>query len=204
MAGLFDLSSFTGSLEITSTKPIVSLSINAEAAPVFSSLPPGEIPASTDRPFNQQQTERLIGTWKFDYTIISEFTQTYRLSDVRENPDRPGEWVIWGTDQYGDPVEAGYSPRLKMFSLLDRSVTIHRYFTFDFVGSDRVSGCYYQIDADDGSRSRCYDMTGVRTHSTGLTRLTSAPLSTTTPQEERGKVEEVERLEVERLEKQYR
>ena len=204
MAGLFSLTSFTGSLEITSTEPIVTLSLNAEAAPVFSSLPPGEIPASTDRPFNQLQTERLIGTWKFDYTIISEFTQTYRLSDVQENPDRPGEWVILGTDQYGDPVEAGYSPRLKMFSLLDRSVTIHRYFTFDFVGSDRVSGCYYQIDADDGSRSRCYDMTGVRTNSTGLSGLTSDPLSTIAAQEERGKVEEVERLEVERLEMEYR
>ena len=35
--------SFTGSLEITSTEPIVTLSINAEAAPVFSSLPPGEL-----------------------------------------------------------------------------------------------------------------------------------------------------------------
>ena len=43
MEGLFDLASFTGSLEITSTEPIVSLSLNAEAAPVFSSLPPGEL-----------------------------------------------------------------------------------------------------------------------------------------------------------------
>ena len=45
MPTLFDLSSFTGSLEVTSTEPIVSLSLNFEAAPVFSSLPPGEIPA---------------------------------------------------------------------------------------------------------------------------------------------------------------
>ena len=43
MAPLFGLSSFTGSLEITSTAPIVSLSLNNEAAPVFSSLPPGEV-----------------------------------------------------------------------------------------------------------------------------------------------------------------
>ena len=43
MALLFDLTSFNGSLEITSTEPIVTLSINAEAAPVFSSLPPGEL-----------------------------------------------------------------------------------------------------------------------------------------------------------------
>ena len=42
MQPLFDLSSFTGSLEVTATEPIVSLSLNFEAAPVFSSLPPGE------------------------------------------------------------------------------------------------------------------------------------------------------------------
>ena len=50
MAPLFALSSFTGSLEVTSTVPIVSLSINAEAAPVFSSLPPGELDAALDIP----------------------------------------------------------------------------------------------------------------------------------------------------------
>ena len=42
MAELFDLTSFTGSVEVTSTEPIVSLSLNFEADPVFSSLPPGE------------------------------------------------------------------------------------------------------------------------------------------------------------------
>ena len=47
MAPLFDLSSFTGSLEVTSTVPIVSLSLNFEAAPVFSSLPPGEVTPET-------------------------------------------------------------------------------------------------------------------------------------------------------------
>ena len=46
MPTLFDLSSFTGSLEVTSTEPIVSLSLNFEAAPVFSSLPPGELDAA--------------------------------------------------------------------------------------------------------------------------------------------------------------
>ena len=46
MAPLFGLSSFTGSLDITSTAPIVSLSLNFEAAPVFSSLPPGELNAA--------------------------------------------------------------------------------------------------------------------------------------------------------------
>jgi hypothetical protein len=39
---LLGLSSFTGSVRITSSTPIVSLSLNFEAAPVFSSLPPGQ------------------------------------------------------------------------------------------------------------------------------------------------------------------
>ena len=43
MESLFGFTSFTGSLVITSTEPIVSLSLNFEAAPVFSSLPPGEV-----------------------------------------------------------------------------------------------------------------------------------------------------------------
>ena len=46
MPTLFDLSSFTGSLEVTSTEPIVSLSVNFEADAVFSSLPPGELDAA--------------------------------------------------------------------------------------------------------------------------------------------------------------
>ena len=46
MSELFDLTSFTGSIEVTSTEPIVSLSLNFEADPVFSSLPPGELEAA--------------------------------------------------------------------------------------------------------------------------------------------------------------
>ena len=40
---LLGLSSFAGSIQITSTVPIVSLSLNFEAFPAFSSLPPGEL-----------------------------------------------------------------------------------------------------------------------------------------------------------------
>jgi hypothetical protein len=44
---LFALSSFTGSVKITSSIPIISLSLNAEAFPVISSLPPGDLPSGT-------------------------------------------------------------------------------------------------------------------------------------------------------------
>jgi hypothetical protein len=44
---LLGLSSFTGFVKITSTIPIISLSLNAEAFPVISSLPPGDLPSTT-------------------------------------------------------------------------------------------------------------------------------------------------------------
>ena len=73
MAGLFGLSSFTGSLEITSTEPIVSLSINAEAAPIFSSLPPGEPDASTQGPTTYYFPHLAVGaSWQTTITYIND------------------------------------------------------------------------------------------------------------------------------------
>ena len=46
MSELFGLPRFTGSIEVTSTEPILSLSLNFEADSVFSSLPPGELEAA--------------------------------------------------------------------------------------------------------------------------------------------------------------
>ncbi len=47
MGTLLQLASFTGFVKITSTIPIISLSLNFEAAPSFSSLPPGDLPGTT-------------------------------------------------------------------------------------------------------------------------------------------------------------
>ncbi len=72
MARLFDLSSFTGSLEITSSEPIVSLSLNAEAAPVFSSLPPGELDLSVQGPTTYYFPHLAVGaSWQTTITYIN-------------------------------------------------------------------------------------------------------------------------------------
>jgi hypothetical protein len=44
---LLGLPNFTGFVKITSTIPIISLSLNFEAPPIFSSLPPGDLPGAT-------------------------------------------------------------------------------------------------------------------------------------------------------------
>ena len=72
MEGLFDLPSFTGSLEVTSTAPIVSLSLNAEAAPVFSSLPPGEVDAAAQGSTTYYFPHLAVGDgWQTTITYIN-------------------------------------------------------------------------------------------------------------------------------------
>jgi len=45
---MLSLVSFSGSVHVTSTAPIVTLLVNAEAYPVFSSLPPADLPSGTE------------------------------------------------------------------------------------------------------------------------------------------------------------
>ena len=61
MASLFGLTDFSGSLEVTSTEPIVSLSLNFEADPVFSSLPPGEQEEAAQAQPEQGQPDLAVG-----------------------------------------------------------------------------------------------------------------------------------------------
>ena len=77
MVDLFDLTSFTGSLEVTSTVPIVSLSLNNEADPVFSSLPPGELDAAVQgTPTYYFPHLAVGGVWQTTLTYINVSAQT--------------------------------------------------------------------------------------------------------------------------------
>ena len=76
MAPLFDLPSFTGSLEVTSTEPIVSLSLNFEADPVFSSLPPGELDAAAQGTTTYYFPHLAVGAvWQTTITYINYSSQ---------------------------------------------------------------------------------------------------------------------------------
>ena len=72
MEGLFDLASFTGSLDVTSTEPIVTLSLNFEAAPVFSSLPQGEVDAAAQGSTTYYFPHLAVGaSWQTTVTYIN-------------------------------------------------------------------------------------------------------------------------------------
>ena len=78
MVDLFDLSSFTGSLEVTSTQPIVTLSLNNEADPIFSSLPPGELDAAAQGSTTYYFPHLAVGDgWQTTITYIN-----YSLQEV--------------------------------------------------------------------------------------------------------------------------
>ena len=84
------LESFTGSVTITSLVPIISLSLNFEAAPVFSSLPPGQVDGNSPTETNPVQylfPHIALGAgWQTTFTYINYLTQavtceTYFFSD---------------------------------------------------------------------------------------------------------------------------
>ena len=76
MADLFGLPGFNGSLEVASTEPVVSLSLNFEAAPVFSSLPPGEPDAAAQGPITYYFPHLAVGaSWQTTITYINHSSE---------------------------------------------------------------------------------------------------------------------------------
>lgn len=123
---------------------------------------PTLIPNPGEMSNNEQQTRRLLGTWTFSYKILSDYTSSYTLTTVKESTTNPGEYDIWGTNEYGDPVIAGYNAKYDDFSLLAQSISINNFFTFKFTSADTVSGCYYLVTVETSEFSECYNMTGIR------------------------------------------
>jgi len=65
---MLGLSSFTGSLEVTSSTPIVAVFVNAEAFPLFSSLPPADLPAGTPLAgYGEKSTTSTATTYYFPH-----------------------------------------------------------------------------------------------------------------------------------------
>ena len=97
MVDLFGLTSFSGSLEVTSTEPIVSLSLNFEADPVFSSLPPGRVEERTHDPGTEPMTDREVLEVLYHATNGPEWNNhTNWLSEAPLS-----EWYGVGTDGSG-------------------------------------------------------------------------------------------------------
>lgn len=132
----------------------------------------------------------LLGTWRLTFTIISTFTDIYRLIRIDTSTGTP---LIAGTNEYGDPVVAGRiqdvnpgNPLPYEFALLEPSdFLICRFFVFNKTGNNSVEGLYFQIDVRNGvcgtaasDISDPYPMTGMRT-----SRSTSSIQEQSTPRD---------------------
>ena len=109
MALLFGLTGFTGSLEVTSTEPIVTLSLNFEAAPVFSSLPPGELDAAA-----QGST-----TYYFPHLAVGDNWQT-TITYINDSPQEASCQTEFISD-FGNPLMVSFAGRGTVVSRNGRS-----------------------------------------------------------------------------------
>jgi len=127
------------------------------------------IPANIggDRLQNRIKTESLEGCWKFNYTIISDWTTEFCLNKSTIEEPEQSVFFIKGLDSYGNNSVGGYWPEESFYHVLVTGTLFWEYFTFDFIppSTTAVEGCYYSVDPDNGSLSSCYAMTGYRTSS---------------------------------------
>lgn len=112
--------------------------------------------------FNHQQTLTLTGTWSF---TNSGEPKKYRLTDTKEDPEKPGEYFIVGIEEFSNnKVIAGYSPEFKDFSLLETGSELNYFYTFTLGADGNVTGCYYEYKTN-ADFDKCLDFTGVRADS---------------------------------------
>jgi hypothetical protein len=72
---LLGIKTFQGSITITSTVPIVSLSLNAEASPVLSSLPPGEDDPTPGPATYHFAHIAAADVWRTTFTLVNASAQ---------------------------------------------------------------------------------------------------------------------------------
>jgi len=142
------------------------LSITAFLPLIFASCGGGTTDPTVFPPagasFNQQQTERLYGTWNFTYTLDTTYTDGYRLSTLNASTSVPGDYFLSGTNDFGGLVIAGYDSTYKTFSLYDPGSTYDQFYIFDFNGQNTVNGCYYLIELSTNRMTDCFTMNGIR------------------------------------------
>ena len=168
MSELFDLTSFTGSLEVTSPEPIVSLSLNFEAAPVFSSLPPGELDAAAQGSTTYYFPHLAVGaSWQTTITYIN-----YSAEEVSCRTD-------FLSDQ-GSPLMVSFADRGTVVSrtdVLPPGGSVHQETDVELsapsgarlgaghllragAGQPSVSSAQQRRGAHGGSRSQCNGSSG--------------------------------------------
>ncbi len=114
-------------------------------------------------PPNKVLTSKLIGIWDVTYSIISTFTDTFLFNEVRESDSTPGEYNVWGVNQYDAPALGSWSPALESYIIFAAGTSFDDFYVFDMPQDTRMSGCYYLAYRNPTRLSNCYALTGIKT-----------------------------------------
>jgi serine protease len=119
-------------------------------------------PVSTT-PTNKVLSGNMLGTWQVDYSIISLFTDYFLFDTIEESTITPGDYNVWGVDQYDREALAGWSSAYDNYSIYvsDDSLSYDDFYIIDTLVDGNMRGCYY-LAYKPGGLSRCYPLTGIR------------------------------------------
>jgi hypothetical protein len=129
--------------------------------------------------FDRQQTERLLGNWRMDYKIISQFTDNYRLDRIEENPNEPGKFLAVGVDTSNGSLAGGaYNAKYAKYAIVGLGTTFDQFYLFEFsptASSTNATGCYFMILHPKNELSDCFILTATKKAlgSTSFSTLTS-------------------------------
>jgi serine protease len=121
-----------------------------------------QAPAVT-MPTNQVLTAKLIGIWDVSYTIITTFTDTFLFNEVRESETTPGQYNVWGVNQYDALALGGWSPELEAYTIFAAGASFDDFYVFDMPQSNRMDGCYFLVFRSPTRLSACYPLSGIKT-----------------------------------------
>ena len=111
-------------------------------------------------------TEKLAGDWFFRIFTASwgTFTRQYILdkNTIKEDPVGSGKFTIKGTDSNMDPVTGAYVPLNNNYTMYLSKTEFDILYEFTFMSTSDVSGCYFEVDKTDGTRSSCMTMVGAK------------------------------------------
>jgi len=135
-------------------------------------------PQPTPQPTPNDSLSALIGTWDFTFTIISTFTDTYRLQQIQTT--QSGTRGLVGLNEFGDTVatfrvqelEPGTSVPFEFILVDEEQGSLCEFHFFDRTGATAVSGETFLTgvdgtgSCDPNSLGSPHAMTGVRTSTT--------------------------------------
>lgn len=121
----------------------------------------GEVP-SVVMPINRILTAKLVGIWQIDYTIQTQWTDYFLFNEVRESSLYPGEYNVWGFNQYDTLSIGGWAPELEQHVILAPGELFDDFYVFDMPTPNTMRGCFYLLYSNPSRLSDCYELDGVK------------------------------------------